>query len=207
MTKTINRVGKRFKKLTVIKQAIGAKKTSWHCLCDCGNKTIVVGGNLTSGNTTSCGCVEAYNRKNGLNHRIHGMAGTVEFHTWSRIRQRCYNTNNLKYPIYGGRGIKVCDRWLESFENFFEDMGYRPDACSSIDRKDNDGDYTPDNCRWSTPLQQANNNRKNRWITHNGIRKTVTSWSFHLGGNHDLVSGRIKRGWSEKRAVTTKVIK
>ncbi len=204
MSKIIDRRGKRFGKLTVIKQNIGAKKTSWECLCDCGNTTVVVGGNLTSRNTISCGCVRLSNYKNGTNNRKHGMVHTVEFFTWSRIKQRCYNTSNLKYPSYGERGIKVCDRWLESFNNFFEDMGYRPSDCNSIDRIDNDGDYCPENCKWSTPKEQANNRRLRKSISYNGITMSYAWWSLSLGGTRHLVSHRIKRGWSEERAVSTK---
>lgn len=126
------------------------------CKCACGNSTLVRRSNLLSGRTRSCGCF----RKG--RPRSHGMSYSVEWRTWHNMRQRCYNQKNKSYQFYGGRGIVVCERWLESFENFFEDMGFRPGAKYSIDRINNDGNYEPSNCRWATAYEQNANKQNSR---------------------------------------------
>jgi hypothetical protein len=119
--------------------------------------------------------------------------------------QRCYNPNNKGYKNYGGRGIKVCARWLESFENFYEDMGDCPKGLT-LDRKDNDGDYTSENCRWATKEEQQNNTRINVWITYVGETKTRTQWERSLGMRPGLLNNRLnKDGWSIEKALTTSV--
>ena len=102
--------------------------------------------------------------------------------SWKSMKARCYNPNRTHYRHYGGRGIKVCDRWLESFENFYEDMGDCPPGLS-IDRIDNDGDYTPENCRWATSMEQTNNTSRNRRVTVDGETMTITQWARRLGVN------------------------
>jgi hypothetical protein len=127
----------------------------WECRCDCGSPHIAEVGLVRSGNTRSCGC-----SKNSSPARTHGMTETPEYKSWSGMKSRCLNPSNKKYPEYGGRGIAVCQRWIDSFEAFFEDMGVKPGAQYSIGRKENDGNYEPDNCGWETPKQQANNRRR-----------------------------------------------
>lgn len=129
----------------------------WLCLCDCGNTKEVISSSLNSGLTQSCGCL--YEEFDGIRGRTHGLAGRSEYSNWSSMKARCYNAKSQYYYLYGGRGIKVCDRWVNSFGNFLEDMGDKPEGMS-LDRINPDGDYTPDNCRWVDNKTQAFNKRR-----------------------------------------------
>lgn len=150
---------KKFNKLTVIRYSHtdNNKKRIWECICDCGTLTLVPTQRLQNGENQSCGCYKNEKRITH-GHTIKKVSRTYE--TWSQMKKRCYNPNNDNYNLYGGRGIKVCNRWLESFENFLSDMGIRPPN-TSIDRIDVNGNYEPSNCRWATPKIQAKNKR--RW--------------------------------------------
>ncbi len=121
---------------------------------------------------------------------------------WKSMKQRCTNPNSKDYAYYGGRGIEVCARWLESFDNFVADMGIRPTG-TMLDRIDNDGNYTGDNCRWTTRREQMLNKRSNRILVINGISKPMKLWSEQTGLDYNLIQTRIARGWEHKKAVTT----
>jgi len=193
--------GQKFGKLTAIKR-VGkdSQGTSlWHCLCDCGNTSTVRVSALKNGGTKTCGC--SYGEA-GITH---GLSRKPIYSVWQAMIQRCHNSSNPAYKYYGVRGITVCDKWRNSFQAFFDDMGHAEKGMS-IDRIDNDKGYSPDNCKWATLKEQANNKRDNRYITHNGITKTICDWSISLGGHRCLVGKRIDElGWDEIRAVTTKV--
>jgi hypothetical protein len=157
MGEIIDRTGKRFGRLIVIKQA-GRNKYGqilWKCVCDCGSTIVAQGGNLQNGCTKSCGCLKK--ETIGALNKTHGMTGTSAYGVWKHIIQRCNNQNSKDYKDYGGRGITVCIRWLK-FENFLEDMGERSPELS-IDRKNNDLGYFKENCRWATIEMQRRNQR------------------------------------------------
>jgi len=204
--KCINLIGERFGRL-VVQTSVGKNPNGrylWLCLCDCGNFWTVLGHNLRTGHTQSCGCLNnelVLKRITTHGHRKHGLT-TFVYRCWAHMMQRCYNPNNSQYNNYGGRGIKVCERWLHSFENFYEDMGNCPTGMT-LDRKDNDGDYEPENCRWATWEEQENNRRNNHWVEYRGERKTIAQWERYLGVNKGTIRSRLHRGCSIERSLAT----
>lgn len=131
---------------------------------------------------------------------VNGKA-TPEYNAWSSMKKRCLSPNSRNYASYGGRGITVCDRWSSSFEAFFADMGPRPSGYS-LDRIDNDGPYSPENCRWADKWQQASNRRDNHLVEINGAVMTVTDAARQVGANVETVRTRLSRGWSIERALS-----
>ncbi len=131
----------------------------------------------------------------------HGLSDHPIYNVWCGIKQRCYNINDSDYNNYGGRGIKVHPFWMFSFPQFLKDMGPRPEG-TTIDRKDNNGDYTPDNCRWATTKEQCRNTRVNRLITINGITKTLVDWIEETGISENTVKYRLRKGWTYEDAIS-----
>jgi hypothetical protein len=164
-------------------------------LCTCGNEFSALISNILKGNTTSCGCQKSkINREKNLKH---GMSNSSIYRLWHNIMRRCYDPKNLAYKNYGGRGIKVCKRW-HSFELFYKDMGEKPKG-KSIERKNNNGNYSPSNCKWETKLIQANNTRKNIYITKDGITLTISQWAKKLNIPAGRIYARKKLGWSDDK--------
>jgi hypothetical protein len=197
MAKTIEMAGRKFNRLTVLKQQgrDSSRNIMWLCKCDCGNEITVAGCSLRRGFTQSCGCLSLGNR----NHLTHGMSDTIEYNAWCSMRQRCENPNTLEYHNYGGRGITVCERWRNSFASFVEDMGPRPSKEYSIDRINVNGNYEPSNCRWATKEEQANNKRNRTFVIHNGHLMTLAQKARITGipqttlRRHEQALGNIKQ--------------
>jgi hypothetical protein len=161
-TKYFDLTGQRFAKLFVIERfsPVGKKPVKWKCLCDCGNETTVDSANLRNKSTSSCGCKRRLDSSKRA--KTHGLTKTQTYRIWGGMRTRCLNPKSSNYSLYGGRGIKCCERW-NSFENFLADMGERPKGMT-LDRIDVDGNYEPNNCRWASNKEQAQNRRKCRLI-------------------------------------------
>ncbi len=199
-------IDKKYGRLKIIKEipTLAGKKRKVCCICDCGKKVIIQLGNLVSGHSKSCGCLrreltKKYNKK-------HGMTGTREHQTWCHIIQRCFDKKIPQYKNYGGRCIKVCDRWLgkNGFENFYKDMGDRPSPNHSIDRIDNDGDYAPENCRWATMKEQQNNRNNNIFVSMNGVKISMNDLADFFNVDYETIRRRIiSNNWDIKRAIFT----
>jgi hypothetical protein len=199
--KAIDLVGKRFGRLTVLKRAYVEQQghgshAHWLCKCDCGNETVVDGSNLRRGTTKSCGC---YQKERLVTH---GETNSRLYGIWRTMKTRCYNQSYYQFDRYGGRGIAICDEWINDFQAFYDwsiANGYRDDL--SIDRIDNDGNYEPSNCRWATAKEQSNNTRRNVCIEFNGESHTMAEWAEILGIRYATLYKRIvQRHWDLERA-------
>jgi hypothetical protein len=190
-------LNERFGMLRVVAEAGTNKhqKRLWSCTCDCGGETVVVGGSLKSGLTKSCGCAR---RAPGRN-QTHGQSRTPAYNIWCKLRDRCDNPQNKEYRYWGGRGITYDPRW-NSFENFYADMGDPPKG-TSIDRVNNDDNYSAGNCRWATPLTQSRNNRQAHPVTSNGRTMLLVDWAKELGIKPAALSQRMSRGMTPEQAV------
>lgn len=204
MGKVVDITGQVFGRLTAIRR-IGQKHNNaiWECLCVCGNICTVNKGHLGQ-DTNSCGCLRK--ELSGQRLRKHGLKKSIEYEVWTWMKSRCLNPHNKRYRDYGGRGIRVCERWSNSFENFLQDMGPRPTSSHSIDRIDNSGDYAPENCRWATRFEQVYNRRNNVKITLDGVTMSPLGWSERTGIKIPTIMYRLKQNWTPHEALTRPVI-
>ena len=178
----INLIGKNFLRLTVLAEAgKQGSHLTWKCRCICGKERIVLGSNLKSGHTVSCGCIRVE----------HGQTGTKEHRAWRHMKERCLNKNHPNYHHYGGRGITICSPWV-NFKPFFKDMGKCPPGMT-LDRINNNLNYSPGNCRWATRETQSNNTRRTIFITYKNNRLSLSQWSRKAGIPLSTLCGRIKR--------------
>lgn len=183
------------------------------CKCSCGKIVHKSSNKLKSGHTRSCGCLRVERRGSGS--ITHGCStkgnpnyrtGTAEYRTWAGIKRRC---SDMEDSRYGGRGIKMCERWQKSFSDFLSDVGVRPSPDHTLGRIDNDGHYKPGNVKWETFSEQAANKRSTRYIVCRGQRKALCLWSRESGINQNVIADRLKRGWDTEKAIFTpkKVLK
>lgn len=182
--------GKKFVRWTVVSTAESKSgRARWNCECSCGTVRIVWGNHLIRGSSMGCGC----HRPNGARHVgwKHGKSNTHIHDLWMRMIARCQCKSGPDYETYVKRGIKVCDRWRDSFLNFIEDMGQRPSPKHSIDRIDNNKGYSPENCHWVTQKQQMRNMRRNRIVTFNGEKMTMAEAAERSGMDYGALKWRL----------------
>lgn len=188
--------GKRFGRLIVFARDLSrpSRRTYWHCRCDCGRECSVAQGNLSRAHTESCGCL----LKDVVT--THGLSNLKIYRTWAHMMERCYVSSHTDYANYGGRGITVCQQWHDP-QKFFFDMGDQPQNLS-LDRINNDGPYSPDNCRWATPKEQQNNKRFNHQLTFKNETRTIAEWAELLQIPLARIYARVCRGWPIERILT-----
>ena len=180
----------------------GKRLFLWHCRCECGSVKILRGSDMKNGDTTSCGCF----KDEQLVVHGHGRRGkySLTFKSWRAMISRMTNPSDVSFESYSGRGITIDPRWLE-FENFLADMDERPSAKHSIERTDNDGNYTKENCKWALPPEQARNKRSNVNVGIDGVSMCVSDWCVNLGVNRSTIGARIHSGMSPLQALLTPV--
>lgn len=193
MPKLVDMTGAKVGRLTVIR--LGDRQGTsprWLCQCECGKETLVQGPSLRTGRQKSCGCLRR--EVSSLKSTTHGLSHTAEASIWNAMKQRCYNPKHVAYLRYSGRGIQVCERWLNSFEDFLKDMGPRPSTRHTIERNDGTKGYQPDNCRWATYKEQCSNTSRNVYVFDGDEKVTVTEWARRHGVNVQTAFGRYRRG-------------
>jgi hypothetical protein len=177
--------------------------TQWWCECSCGTRNIIHAANLVHGNSLSCGCYKK--ARTSQTKTTHGRSRSPEYRSWAKMKERCLNPSAIGYKDYGGRGITVCDTWLHSFASFFADMGLRPSPQHSLERRNNNQGYTPENTYWATPDIQGRNRRSNIFLSLDGQTFCATDWAFIKGMHASTLLARKRSGWSDEKALTTPV--
>lgn len=212
MKKYAVKIGELFGRITIIKDLGNTK--DWRRMvlykCSCGNVKKSRFDAIYRGMTKSCGCLHSEvvselmsnNKKHGDNCR--GKT-SKEYTAWRGMIMRCENINDPRYKFYGGRGIEVCSQWRNSYQQFLQDMGRKPTLKHSIDRINNNGNYSPDNCRWATPTQQSSNTRRNIFIELNNEVKTLAEWVRVFGINYGTALGRYRKGWNAESIFNIKI--
>ena len=206
--KSLNLLNQRFGRLVVIKRVENSPhgETKWLCKCDCGNEVIVFGSNLKKQHTLSCGCLRK--EKTIERHITHGLASSKLYRIYHSMLDRCYKKAQKSYSIYGGRGITVCQEWLDDFINFYNwaiNSGYKENL--TIDRIDVNGNYCPENCKWSTITEQSNNRRTSRYIEYQNEKHTIAEWAKIYQIPYTRFYKRVKRGWDMDKIINTPYLK
>ena len=202
-----NLVGKKIGRFTILSRAENGKngEPRWNCLCDCGNKKIVYSVNLNHGRTLSCGCLGHENAIKA--NTIHAQKHTRLYTIWQNIKARCNNPKSEFYKNYGGRRITICDDWNSfiSFRDWALANGYANNLF--IERKNNNGNYTPENCCFASMKEQSRNRRSNRFEIYNGLKKTVAEWAEIAGLKYSTLLKRLRLGWSIGKAINTPLLR
>lgn len=209
--KRLKLIGEVYGRLTVLRDAGTVRSAKGRarmlvCLCSCGEETIARLSDLRSGGSKSCGCLrrelksarDEAQRKNCFSHQ-------PEYGSWAAMMNRCYNPAFQHYRYYGGRGITVCDSWKNSFQEFLRQMGPRPSNVHTLGRINNDGNYDSENVVWETRIEQMNNTRGNRLVTHLGETMTVAQWAKRIGIPAQILYTRLHRKWPIDRALGQEV--
>jgi len=186
----------------IIKHSSG--RTAWACICECGVERDVRSDYLYNNRSLSCGCLklELTSKRQTTHGATKKGKTTAEYRAWQSIKTRCYDESVNCYPNYGGRGVAVCDRWLNSFENFLADVGLRPSVNHSADRFPNtNGNYEPNNFRWATRAQQNRNQRRNVYLEYNGERMVLKDWATRFGVRYTCISVMLKSGRTFEQVV------
>lgn len=203
MGQFIDLIEKRFGRL-VVQSLAGRQRVRWNCLCDCGNTKIILAialqRSVEQGGTRSCGCLQK--ERASESRSSHRMSASPEYKAWAAVKTRCTNLRQKQWMDYGGRGIKMCDAWLDSFEAFYADIGPLPASGYTVERNDNTKGYEPGNVRWATRTEQQRNKRNSRMITFNGKTQCVSAWAEELNLGSAL-NQRLFRGWDEQKALST----
>lgn len=204
---SFNLQGVRFGRLVVVSfNKTGDHGNIWNCICDCGNIKTARAAKLRSGEVQSCGCLREENRKLQCQKRIkHSLSKSRIYSIWHNMLRRCNNKNRPSFKMYGGRGITVCNSWL-NFDNFYNDMydGYMSNL--TLERIDNNEGYCKINCKWATVKEQSNNRRNNILVTINGVQRTLTEYVNLFDCNFGTVYSRLKRGWGYEDAIMKPVL-
>lgn len=215
--------GQKFGRLTVVSfEKTKNKQSYWLCSCECGGKTVTARGSLVQESTRSCGCLQVESSKRigeiGRNHlTTHGKSKTKEYKTWGKVVARCTDPNDTTFSRYGAKGISICSGWRNSFVSFLNDLGICPLDKNSIDRIDNNGNYScghceecmakgwTANCRWANQTEQVRNRSSTQFLTYNGRTKPVQEWAEEYGMAYGTLFARLRQGWSLERALNQKV--
>lgn len=200
--------GQKFNRLTAIR-CVGKDKHNyalWEFKCDCGKTIVARGKYVRNGNTKSCGCynIDSIKARNKIIHRKHGETHTKLFHIWTGMLTRCNNKNAINFHDYGAKGVSVCEEWAKDFIKFRDwalENGYSPEL--TIDRRDFNGNYEPDNCRWITMKEQQRNRSSNKLITYKGETHCMVEWAEIVGIKYDILQKRLNNpNYSVERALT-----
>lgn len=203
MDRATDLTGREFGRWVVVEKiGFRNRRTWWFCKCQCGTQRAVRSGNLTSGKSLSCGCLQK--ELAGKQFRTHGLSCSPAYSAITAAISRCTRNSDPGWKHYGGRGIKVCDRWMKDPSLFVSDMGEPPPGMS-IERIDVNGDYEPSNCTWADVKTQCRNRTSNRIIEYNGEKKCLAEWSELIGIKHTTLDERMKRGWTVEEAFETPV--